>query len=155
MSYVDSGYDNLLNYQLSEVSKGEIALLGSGGGGTLGSVSSNMLGNPTTDSTRSENVLGGTLVDALILGVNSYLRGGATDYDSGDGFFLGYRVDEEDYGFFIGKSTGNKLTYNTTDDVLAVTGTITASAGAIGGWNITADTLYSLSTGTPSASPNN
>lgn len=160
--FTQSGYDNLLNFG-GDIT-GSIQLMGLQAGSGIGGLgrptvpldSTNELHNPTTDTVNAEQVLGGNLIDSLILAKNAYILGGATDYDDGEGFFLGYRSlsNDNDWAFFIGNSAGNKLTYNSTDDTLTVTGTITASAGAIGGWNITTDTLYSLASGTPSASPN-
>ena len=59
------------------------------------------------------------------------------------GFILG--IDDSIAGnparFFIGDSGGNNLAYSTDTGVLAVTGTITATLGVIGGWTIGATTL--------------
>lgn len=65
-------------------------------------------------------------------------------------------------GFWVGlDGTTPKLnlgddTYSLTWDgtTLTVTGTITADAGTIGGWNIVSGYIYNLQSGTPTASPN-
>lgn len=65
------------------------------------------------------------------------LSSGQSAYDSGTGFWL-----ERNSGtprFSIGNSAGNKLTWNGT--TLAVTGTLTATAGTIGGWTLSSTTL--------------
>lgn len=99
--------------------------------------------NPVTSSTPTVSLESGEYSGNLILARDASIRGGATDYNDGIGFWLGYRRGTSDYGFFIGNSAGNKLTYNTTDDTLALTGTILSTAGAIGGWTIGATTLSS------------
>src|SRR3990167_2893002 len=68
---------------------------------------------------------------------SGYLRSGQTNYDSGTGFWLGN--DDGTAKFSIGNSAGNKLTWN--GSTLAITGTITATTGTIGGWTIGATTL--------------
>lgn len=57
------------------------------------------------------------------------------------GFILGIDDSDSDIAkFFIGDSGGHSLSWNGT--VLAVTGTLTATAGAIGGWTIDATSIY-------------
>uniref|UniRef100_A0A6M3J4E1 Uncharacterized protein n=1 Tax=viral metagenome TaxID=1070528 RepID=A0A6M3J4E1_9ZZZZ len=97
--------------------------------------------NPVTSSTPTVSLESGEYSGNLILARDASIRGGATDYNEGSGFWLGYRRGTSDYGFFIGNSAGNKLTYNTTDDTLTLTGTITATAGSIGGWTISATAI--------------
>ena len=138
LSYLDLGYDQHLDRGFSFETDG----------GSLGL--QDLANNPSLPS----GLGSGEYNEHLTLGKDGYIIGGANGYDDGSGFFLGYRLANDDYGFFIGNSTGNKLTYNTTDDTLSVTGTIIASAGTIGGWVITATDLYALSSGTPSAAPN-
>lgn len=54
--------------------------------------------------------------------VNQWIRGGATGYDEGTGWWLGH--DGSDYKFFIGNSTGNKITWDGT--TLSITGSLIA-----------------------------
>lgn len=68
----------------------------------------------------------------------SYIKSGATAYNSGTGFWL-----ERNGGtprFFIGNSAGNKLTWDGT--TLSITGSLTATAGTIGGWSINSTSIY-------------
>ncbi|MGP1675936.1 MAG: hypothetical protein ACTS6J_02105 [Burkholderiales bacterium] len=60
-------------------------------------------------------------------------QGGQTDYDTGVGFFLGRSGGA--YKLSIGDPAGAKLTW-TAAAGLVVVGTVTATAGAIGGWTI-------------------
>lgn len=62
---------------------------------------------------------------------------GQTAYDTGVGFWLEYNAGTP--RFSLGNSGGNKLTWNGT--TLAITGTITADAGTIGGFSIGATDL--------------
>ena len=90
----------------------------------------------------SEEKIGSVRVESLIAGeitTDQHIRGGATAYDTGTGFWLG--DDGGTYKFFIGASAGNKMTWNGT--VLAITGSITATTGTIGGWTIAATQLSS------------
>jgi len=64
---------------------------------------------------------------------------GQVSYDSGVGFWLG--LDDGTPKLSIGNSAGNKMTWDGT--TLSVTGTLTATAGVIGGWTIGATTLSS------------
>lgn len=73
---------------------------------------------------------------AMDLGGTSYVAGGATGYNTGTGFWMGY---DSGYKFFIGTAAGNKMLWNGT--TLAITGTVTATAGTVGGWTLAATTL--------------
>ncbi len=79
------------------------------------------------------------------------IRAGQTDYDTGTGFWLGLKTGTAKLS--LGNSAGDKLTWDGTN--VALTGTITAAAGAIGGWTITSGYIYDLTSGTPTSSPNN
>lgn len=68
-----------------------------------------------------------------------YYRDGQADYDSGTGFWIGN--DGGTPKLSIGNSAGNKLTWNGT--TLAITGTVTATAGTIGGWTLASSYLES------------
>jgi hypothetical protein len=88
-----------------------------------------------------------TTIDTLT--VNQHIKSGADDYDSGTGWWIGDQDGTPK--LFIGDSSGDKITWDGT--TLAVSGTLTATDGAIGGWTLTSDTLYSLASGTPTSSP--
>lgn len=104
----------------------------------LGTESSSALVNPTTDSIPAELLEGGEILSQLTLAKDAHIKGGAAAYDDGDGFWLGsFNRSLTDYRFFIGSSAGNKMTY--ANGVLTVTGSITATTGAIGGFEIGAD----------------
>lgn len=65
------------------------------------------------------------------------VNSGQSAYDTGTGYWI-----ENSAGtprFSLGNSAGNKLTWNGT--TLAITGSITASSGTIGGWTIGASAL--------------
>ena len=79
----------------------------------------------------------------IVMSSGGRIQGGQTGYDTGTGFFLGYSTDA--YKFSIGNSSGDRLTFDGSD--LAVTGSITADSGSIGGVNINSSKLY-LGTGT-------
>jgi len=68
-----------------------------------------------------------------------HIKAGQTSYDIGTGFFLG--DDGGTWKFSVGNSAGNKLLWDGAD--LLITGTITATAGEIGGWNINSTTIIS------------
>lgn len=71
----------------------------------------------------------------ITLGTSGFIRGGATGYNSGSGWWMGY--DAGVYKFFIGDSAGSKLLWNGT--TLSITGSITATSGTIGGFDIGSD----------------
>lgn len=73
-----------------------------------------------------------------------HIKGGQTAYNTGTGFFLGYSTDK--YKFSIGDATTNYVTWDGT--TLAIGGTITATAGTIGGFTVTATALYAGSVAT-------
>ncbi len=78
-----------------------------------------------------------TYAGSIIIDTGGLIRSGQTAYDTGTGWWLGDVSGTAK--FSIGNSAGNKLTWNGT--TLALTGTITASAGTVGGWTIGATTL--------------
>lgn len=93
------------------------------------------------DATTGNATFAGTLsaaagtLGAILLASGGYIRLGQTAYDTGTGFWLG-----DDAGtpkFSLGNSAGNKLTWNGA--TLAITGTITATTGSIGGFDIGSD----------------
>ena len=56
------------------------------------------------------------------LNVNQHIKGGATGYDEGEGFWLGN--DGDDYKFFLGDSAGDKITWD--GSTLSITGSLIA-----------------------------
>ena len=64
----------------------------------------------------------------LDVGSSGYIKGGATGYNQGSGFWLGY--DAGTYKLFIGNSAGQKLTWD--GSALTVYGTIQAVGGYLG-----------------------
>ncbi len=81
----------------------------------------------------------GTLTVQATMGAGGVISSGQTAYDTGTGFWLEYNGGTP--RFSLGNSAGNKVTWNGA--TLAVTGTITATAGTIGGWSIGATTISS------------
>lgn len=72
--------------------------------------------------------------------------------DTTEGWIQGMDTDGI-YKWLIGGADSSIDWAVTTASTLTIVGAITATTGAIGGWTITSDTLYSLASGTPSASP--
>ncbi len=71
----------------------------------------------------------------ITVGTTGSIRAGQTAYDTGTGFWIGQVTGTPK--FSIGNSAGNKLTWD--GSTLSITGTLTASAGAIGGFSIGTD----------------
>lgn len=71
------------------------------------------------------------------LAASNWIASGQTAYDTGTGFYM--INDGGTPKFSIGNSAGNKMTWN--GSTLAITGTVTATAGAIGGWTINSTTI--------------
>jgi len=80
-----------------------------------------------------------TTVDNWQLSPTGYLSGGTNAYGVGSGVWLGWDVDA--YKLFLGDAAGNNMTWD--GSALAITGSITATSGTIGGWTIAATTLSS------------
>ena len=146
---VTENYTSLLNYLsddvLDVVSLGDIEGTGSIGTSTttaddIGSASSDMLSNLTTDETDSKVIAGGDLIASFVMQEDTYIKNeGVTAYNDGTGYYLGWDGTLAAYVFFIGNSSANKLTWNGT--TLSITGSITATTGTIGGWVIGTDSL--------------
>lgn len=96
----------------------------------------------TVDSITMSNTTGG-----VTLASGNYVQSGQTAFDTGTGFFLGNVSSVPK--FSIGNSGGNKVTWDGT--TLAVTGTLTATTGTIGGWTIGSTTLTSTNIGLDSS----
>lgn len=147
MDYLESGYSQLLTYSggldLTGVVGGLEAPSLEGGGATIGSVSSNVLSNPIVDTRNPEIIREGVVGSQWEIGRQAFIIGGATGYNEGTGFFLGW--DSTTYKFFIGNSAGDKLTWD--GSTLSITGTITVIAGSIAGLTITATALTATAGG--------
>jgi len=66
---------------------------------------------------------------SMSVGTAGHIKGGATAYGIGTGFWLGYDTDA--YKFYIGATGGGELTYDGAN--LSVTGAINASSGSFTG----------------------
>ena len=102
----------------------------------LGNVS-----NLTPQNQAQTGLIAGTTITGggITLSGGGNIKGGQTAYNTGTGFFLGY--SDSLYRFSIGNPSGDYLTYNGAG-TLAVGGTINATAGVIGGWNIGGNKIY-------------
>jgi hypothetical protein len=92
-----------------------------------------------TDSITMSSAAGG-----VSMGTGNYIQAGQTAYDTGTGWFIGDVSGTPKLS--IGNSAGNKVTWD--GSTLAVTGTLTATVGTIGGWSIGSTALTSGSGGT-------
>jgi len=79
----------------------------------------------------------------LEIGRDGNISSNVIGWNDGVGFFLGW--SDTTYKFFIGDSTGDKLTWDGT--TLSITGTFTATSGIIGGWTIGATSFSAVSGG--------
>ena len=81
--------------------------------------------------------MGSITAGNITLNSSGYIKGGATGYNSGTGFWMGYSGG---YKFFIGAAAGNKMLW--TGAALEVTGKITMGAGStLNGSYINAGTI--------------
>lgn len=160
MSYLDVGYNNLLAYEgrdaveISDLATTESSDSTSSSSSTTASVgteSSTSVANSVTDTISPQQIDDGEVLSRLNFARDSWLKGGADDYNVGIGWWLGYRSAYNHYAFFIGDSAGDKMTYNPVDG-LDITGTITAGT-FIGGsihipdQNTTANSFHTNSSG--------
>ncbi|HDY68399.1 MAG TPA: hypothetical protein ENH85_11485 [Candidatus Scalindua sp.] len=74
----------------------------------------------------------------IVLPAYGYIRAGQSAYNTGTGFYLG--ADDGTPRFSIGNSAGNYLIWDGAN--LSITGILTATSGAIGGWTIDATSIY-------------
>ena len=75
----------------------------------------------------------------LAVGTAGHFKCGATAYNTGTGWWMEYNAGTP--RIFIGNAAGNKLLW--TGTALELTGTVTATAGVVGGWTLAATTLSS------------
>lgn len=73
-------------------------------------------------------------ISQIVLPAHGYLRSGQSAYNTGIGFYIGSD------GVSFGNSAGDFLTI--VDGNLSMSGTVTATAGEIGGWSINATSIY-------------
>lgn len=97
------------------------------------------------DDLQSVNSKTGNLsvTGSITMATGGSFSSGQTAYDTGVGFWLEYNAGTP--RFSLGNSGGSKITWNGT--TLAITGSITATTGAIGGWIIGATDLTEASGG--------
>ena len=79
-----------------------------------------------------DKLTAGTLTVEAAFGTGGVIKSGQTAYDTGTGFWIEHNTGTP--RFSIGNSAANKLIWDGI--TLAVTGTITTTAGTIGGWTI-------------------
>lgn len=79
--------------------------------------------------------MGNITAGTISLASGGYLRSGQTAYNSGVGFFLGNVAGTPK--FSLGDSSGNKITWDGT--TLTITGSISATTGQVGGFDVGAD----------------
>lgn len=78
------------------------------------------------------------LTGDLVHGTGGVFRSGTvTNFTTGTGVYFDYNAGNP--RFRVGNPAGNQMKFETSTGVLEVTGTITASAGAIGGFSLGAD----------------
>ena len=105
-----------------------------------------VLPSPVSSPVNLNYVLSGSEVGAI----SAYGKRSFTD--TTDGFFQGMDTDGE-YKWVMG-GADSRVDWNvTTADTLTIIGSLSVGSD-VGGWTITADTIYSLSSGTPTSSPN-
>ena len=154
-NYLDQGFDK--NLQRGDSFGGGSVMLPDGGlplgssvGGASGVASSvsgsaelsggssNGTANLVEDQKQPSELASGEIAEHIIIASDGHIRGGATDYLVGDGFWLGsYQGSASDYRFFIGDADSQYMTY--ANGVLTINGSITATSGTIGGFVIGAD----------------
>lgn len=86
----------------------------------------------------------------LVLSSSSLSIGTDMTFLTGTGVWLG--LDSGTPKMRIGYASGHSIVWN--GSTLAVYGNLTSYSGIIGGWNMTSNALYKLSSGTPTSTPN-
>ena len=72
--------------------------------------------------------------------LSGHIKSGQTDYNTGVGWWLGSVAGVAK--FSIGNPADSYFTYDSGTGVMTLKGAITATTGAIGGWNINATSIY-------------
>lgn len=133
---VDLGYSRLLIYGTEENDLPLSSLtdaLASGSSGTIGTATTTMNSNMTTDVVDPSTLDSGDVLAQLTLSSRAHIKGGQTAYNTGSGFFLGWETTT--YKFSIGDGASNYMTWDGT--TLSIGGTISAGAIDIGGADAT------------------
>lgn len=133
---VDLGYSKLLIYGTEENDLPLSSLtdaLASGSSGTIGTATTTMNSNMTTDLVDPSTIDSGDMLSQLTLSSRAHIKGGQTAYNAGTGFFLGW--ESTTYKFSIGDGASNYMTWDGT--TLSIGGTFSAGAIDIGGADAT------------------
>ena len=144
------GYDKLgqratfFGAALSFTPTAPLATVGVGGSGNY----TGGLSNPITVPVSVSDLTSGAMPAVLFVGKTSFT-------DTTAGYRMGLDIADGIYKWVIGDGTSSADWAVTTARTFTVTGTIVAAAGFIGGWTITTGYLYDLTSGTPTAVPNN
>ena len=80
------------------------------------------------------------------------LIGDASEPLTGIGIFMG-KDGGTNYDFRVGDPSNDYMHWDGSAGSLTIVGSLTATSGAIGGWNITSGYIYNLVSGTPTSSP--
>lgn len=107
----------------------------------LGGTGGALIWNGSTLSITSGNLGGASTVtvssSGLAVGTSGSVSGGQTGYNTGTGFWIGYTGGH--YKFSIGNGSTEYLTWD--GSTFAISGTLNATSGMIGGWTINSTTL--------------
>jgi hypothetical protein len=121
-NYLDIGFDNLLTKGVSFPTSGLPGMpettLPTGG-------SYNAVTDLVETPIMPNDLLSGQYTENLEIGPRGLIRGGATDWEVGTGFWLGYYSSTKTYNLFVGDATGNNLTWD--GSVLTIQGILVAS----------------------------
>ena len=118
-NFSDLGFDDNLNrgegFQTGDV---ELAA-GSIGGGSIasggGGGSPNGTENIVEEQIQPDEIASGDMAENLVIVRGGSIKSGATDYNEGDGWWLGRRTVEDDAAFFIGDSDGDRTHLDSVD----------------------------------------
>lgn len=153
-SYLDLGYTRLLekgddlfdiDISLEEATSDSTVSMSTDSSSVTESETSEYNGDTDSveDVTAISTVSSGEVSSQWTIATDGYIIGGATAYNTGTGFFLGW--DSTAYKFSIGDSSSNYLTWDGT--TLSISGTITIITGTIAGLTISATDLTATSGG--------
>lgn len=130
-------------YPTANAAKSGTATWGAPGGADWGAAFTNFKAVATDLLLASDATILKTLVmgDGVTAGAGIIRSAGANSFGAGLGFWLGY--DGATPKFRVGNPAGNRLTWDGSQ--LDLVGTVTATSGAIGGFNLGSTTLSSSS----------
>ena len=106
--------------------------------------------NDTLYSLNPVDITSGALISNLEQALGTIFSGKTGFNNTETGYRLGIDSSDSLAKFYIGDSS-NYL--NWTGTALTIVGSITATSGTIGGWEITTGYIYNLQSGTPTSSP--